>query len=337
MDRISILYQVQGVKKMVTIKSIPGVAVFRDVRNSLKKHPTKKYSTRSLGIIKHIVVHHSLTKSGSAEAYARYHVETNGWPGIGYHFHIAKDGSVDWTNSLETISYHVGNSNKTSVGIVLTGDFRVEKPTVAQMNSLIALIRYLQKLLNIPTTNVKGHSEMPGYSWKQCPCIDMNDLRKKVDGSFELPKKTQANTPTPDYYVVQRGDTLSNIAKHVNATIDQLLKWNPEIKDPNKIQIGQRIRIKPVTSNTKSVSSAKYTLPDGILKLGDKGEKVKKLQEVLNAINFKCGEADGIYGPKTRDAVRRFQSMYAALKDDGIYGPQTKQFLYQELKKRGLI
>jgi N-acetylmuramoyl-L-alanine amidase len=325
---------------MVVIKDIPGVQVFRDIRDSLKKHPTKKYKTRSLGVITHIVVHHSLTKTGSAKAYAEYHVDTNGWPGIGYHFHIAKDGSVDWTNSLETISYHVGNSNKTSVGIVLTGDFRVEKPTEAQIKSLIALIRYLQKLLNIPITNVKGHSEMPGYSWKECPCIDMNDLRKKVDNAFVLPNKPKAKTAMPDYYIVQTGDTLSNIAKHVGVSVEQLLKWNPEIKDPNKIQVGQRIRLKPLTSessNTKSVSSAKYTLPDGILKLGDKGEKVKQLQEVLNAIKFKCGEADGVYGPKTQDAVRRFQSMYKDLKDDGIYGPQTKQFLYQELKKRGLI
>ncbi|OXB94689.1 N-acetylmuramoyl-L-alanine amidase [Parageobacillus galactosidasius] len=329
---------------MVAIKDIPGVQVFRDIRNSLKKHPTKKYKTRSLGVITHIVVHHSLTKTGSAKAYAEYHVDTNGWPGIGYHFHIAKDGSVDWTNSLETISYHVGNSNKTSIGIVLTGDFRVEKPTEAQMNSLIALIRYLKKLLSIPTTNVKGHSEMPGYSWKQCPCIDMNDLRKKVDSSFALPQKPQNNTPTPDYYVVQRGDTLWNIAKHLNTTVQQILQWNPEIKDPNKLQIGQRIRLKPSASNNASSGTnastpakTKYVLPDGILKLGDKGEKVKQLQKALNAINFKCGKADGIYGPKTQDAVRRFQSMYAALKDDGIYGPQTKQFLYQELKKRGLI
>jgi N-acetylmuramoyl-L-alanine amidase len=327
---------------MVTIKEIPGVAVFRDVRKSLKKHPTEKYDTRSLRTIKHIVVHHSLTKSGSAEAYAEFHVDTNGWPGIGYHFHIAKDGSVDWTNSLETISYHVGNSNKTSVGIVLTGDFRVEKPTEAQIKSLITLIRYLQKLLNIPITNVKGHSEMPGYSWKECPCIDMNDLRKKVDNAFVLPSKPKAKTAMPDYYVVQPGDTLSNIAKHVGVSVEQLLKWNPEIKDPNKIQVGQRIRLKPSNSSSKSTASiptkkTKYVLPDGILKLGNKGTKVKQLQEALNAINFNCGKADGIYGPQTQKAVKDFQSAHKGLKVDGIYGPQTKQALYEELKKRGLI
>jgi N-acetylmuramoyl-L-alanine amidase len=327
---------------MVAIKRIPGVLGFRDLRKSLPKHPTEKYDPRPLGVIKHIVVHHSLTKSGSAEAYAKFHIDKNGWPGIGYHFHIGKDGIVDWTNDLETISYHVGKSNRTSVGIVLTGDFRVEKPTEAQMISLIALIRYLQKLLNIPTTNVKGHSEMPGYSWKQCPCIDMNDLRKKIDSSFVLPKKTQTSASTPDYYVIQRGDTLSNIAKHVNATIDQLLKWNPEIKDPNKIQVGQRIRLKPSNSPSKSTTSTptkktKYVLPDGILKLGNKGTKVKQLQEALNAINFNCGKADGIYGPQTQKAVKDFQSAHKELKADGIYGPQTKQVLYQELKKRGLI
>jgi N-acetylmuramoyl-L-alanine amidase len=326
---------------MVEIKSIPGVAVFRDVRNKLKKHPSKRYSTRSLGVIKHIVVHHSLTKSGSAEAYANYHVNTNGWPGIGYHFHIAKDGSVDWTNSLETISYHVGNSNRTSVGIVLTGDFRTEKPTAAQMHSLVLLIQYLQKLLNIPTSNVKGHSEMPGYSWKECPCINMNQLRKDVDSKYEGNKTSTTNRPSPDAYIVQKGDTLSNIAKHVGVSLKELLSWNPQIKDPNKIQVGQEIRLKPTTTSSSSKKTATkketFTLPNGILKRGSKGEAVKQLQKALNAVNFKCGTVDGIYGPKTEDAVRRFQSMYAALKNDGIYGPNTKKYLEQELKRKGLL
>jgi N-acetylmuramoyl-L-alanine amidase len=327
---------------MFMIRDIPGVIGFRDLRKSLPKHPSKKYESRSLQQIKHIVVHHSLTKSGSAKAYAEYHINTNGWPGIGYHFHIGKDGIVDWTNELEVKSYHVGNSNRSSVGIVLTGDFRVEKPTKEQMTSLIALIRFLQKLLNVPTSNVKGHSEMPGYSWKPCPCIDMNELRKNVDSAYIMPKKPQAEPEIPAYYIIQPGDTLWQIANNVaGITVDELLKLNPEIKNPNLLKVGQRIKFKKEAAKAPTTKPApvkqKLVLPDGILKLGDRGTKVKQLQEALNAINFNCDKADGIYGPKTRDAVRRFQSMYAALKNDGIYGPKTKQFLYQELKKRGLV
>lgn len=78
-------------------------------------------------------------------------------------------------------------------------------------------------------------------------------------------------------------------------------------------------------------SEVVYNLPQGILKRGDEGEKVKSLQRVLNAVNFKCGAVDGKYGPKTEDAVKRFQSMYADLVDDGIYGPHTRSFLLKVL------
>jgi hypothetical protein len=44
-------------------------------------------------------------------------------------------------------------------------------------------------------------------------------------------------------YVVKPGDNLTKIAKMVNSTVEELMKNNPEIKDPNKIDIGQEIVI----------------------------------------------------------------------------------------------
>ncbi|WP_268876566.1 peptidoglycan-binding domain-containing protein [Litchfieldia alkalitelluris] len=72
-------------------------------------------------------------------------------------------------------------------------------------------------------------------------------------------------------------------------------------------------------------------LPNGILRRGDRGDNVREVQRALDRVNFDPGPIDGIYGPKTEDAVRRFQSMYAALADDGIYGPNTKRYLEREL------
>ncbi|WP_144523775.1 peptidoglycan-binding domain-containing protein, partial [Bacillus pumilus] len=40
---------------------------------------------------------------------------------------------------------------------------------------------------------------------------------------------------------------------------------------------------------------------------------------------------DGYYGPKTADAVKRFQMMHG-LVADGIYGPETKSALKKALK-----
>lgn len=45
------------------------------------------------------------------------------------------------------------------------------------------------------------------------------------------------------YYKVKKGDTLSKIAKNYKTTINQLVKWN-KIKNPNLINVGQKLRVK---------------------------------------------------------------------------------------------
>ena len=48
----------------------------------------------------------------------------------------------------------------------------------------------------------------------------------------------------PVYYVVKAGDNLSAIAKKYKVNLNDLIKRNPQIKNPNLISIGQKIRIK---------------------------------------------------------------------------------------------
>lgn len=59
-----------------------------------------------------------------------------------------------------------------------------------------------------------------------------------------LPDKP-APKPTPkvEYYVVKKGDNLTKIAKKYKTTVAQLVKWN-NIKNPNLIRIGQKLRVK---------------------------------------------------------------------------------------------
>ena len=59
----------------------------------------------------------------------------------------------------------------------------------------------------------------------------------------EVNKLLNNNATTAKYYVIQAGDNLSTIAKKHNTTINQLVSWN-NIKNPNLIYIGQKIRVK---------------------------------------------------------------------------------------------
>jgi N-acetylmuramoyl-L-alanine amidase len=158
-----------------------------DLRGKLQVHATRKYPKRKLTEIHSIAEHHSLTFSGSPESFARYHVETNGWPGIAYAYVIGRDGTIYWCNDWDTLTYHVGNSNRWSIGICMVGDFRTQKPTEAQYAAALELTKYLKDALpNV--SNVLGHSQYPGYSWKECPVISMDQFRKDVEELYMIEK-----------------------------------------------------------------------------------------------------------------------------------------------------
>ncbi|MBU2714502.1 LysM peptidoglycan-binding domain-containing protein, partial [Zooshikella harenae] len=57
---------------------------------------------------------------------------------------------------------------------------------------------------------------------------------------------TNIRIPEPscdDSYVIQRGDTLGNLAKKHDTTVDEILKENKDIKDPDKIYAGYELKI----------------------------------------------------------------------------------------------
>ena len=54
-------------------------------------------------------------------------------------------------------------------------------------------------------------------------------------------------------YSIKSGDTLSQIAKKQGTTLKALLAANPGIKDPNKIRVGQKIKLGSPVKNRKSV------------------------------------------------------------------------------------
>ncbi|BAZ47432.1 peptidoglycan-binding protein [Nostoc ellipsosporum NOK] len=58
------------------------------------------------------------------------------------------------------------------------------------------------------------------------------------------------------------------------------------------------------------------------LQLGSTGDDVKGVQKSLNVHGFGPLAEDGIFGPKTESAVKKYQSNHG-LTPDGIIGPKT--------------
>ena len=66
-----------------------------------------------------------------------------------------------------------------------------------------------------------------------------------------------------------------------------------------------------------------------LLKTGSQGDEVKRLQERLKALGYYAGEADGQFGPGTRDAVLLFQNQHMIVAD-GVAGDATRALLYSD-------
>ncbi len=77
--------------------------------------------------------------------------------------------------------------------------------------------------------------------------------------------------------------------------------------------------VNPVSSS--SGHRAMAPPPPPTLKKGSKGAAVEQLQSLLTQAGYRCA-VDGDFGPKTADAVRRFQRAHG-LAVDGVVGPKT--------------
>ena len=98
-----------------------------------------------------------------------------GWLGIGYHFVILTDGTIQNGRDLESLGSHVLGYNDESLGICLIGGIdksgkSVDNFTPQQKASLRALIDWLKS--KYPKAMVQGHRDFPGVS-KDCPCFDV--------------------------------------------------------------------------------------------------------------------------------------------------------------------
>ncbi len=128
-----------------------------------------------------VVVHHSATENGNAAIFDKMHREQYHWEGIGYDFVIGNgtdsgDGQVEvtfrWRKQIPGAHCRATPNNwanKNGVGICLVGDFNRTVPTARQMQSLLKLIRFLQKRYGIPRSRIYGHNSTPGARVTDCP------------------------------------------------------------------------------------------------------------------------------------------------------------------------
>ena len=92
-----------------------------------------------------IVVHHTGNPTDddlSAEEIHESH-KAQGWAGIGYHYVIRKDGTIEEGRPVWSVGAHAYGRNRDTLGIHVCGNFEIATPTEMQLNSLAELIGWL--------------------------------------------------------------------------------------------------------------------------------------------------------------------------------------------------
>lgn len=108
------------------------------------------------------------------------------WKGIGYHFVVRRDGSIENGRPIEEVGAHVVGHNRHSIGICYEGGkdwngVNTDTRTPEQVKVLRRLVEEMHRLF--PNALIVGHHDLnPG---KKCPCFDAVteywDLQPKND------------------------------------------------------------------------------------------------------------------------------------------------------------
>lgn len=142
---------------------------------------------RPMGEVKRVTIHHEGSEKPNNDVMPfdvvatlrlihGQHRKRMGAGDIGYHFIIDRTGMIwqgrDWVYQ----GAHTSGANVNNLGVMLLGNFEIQRPTQAQLDSLHSLVASLVRKFGLtPSRDIHGHSD---FCKTQCPG---NNLRSQVD------------------------------------------------------------------------------------------------------------------------------------------------------------
>jgi len=152
----------------------------RETNLNFTRTPANRSSTAKY------IIHHSYSGDVSAQTIHGWHL-ARGWLGIGYHFVIRHNGNIERGRAERTIGAHARGHNNDSIGICLTGNFMINVPSKAQLESLVWLLKdYLfPRYGELP---VGGHED---YQATLCPGAKFpwDTFRTMMEGEEEMAER----------------------------------------------------------------------------------------------------------------------------------------------------
>jgi len=129
--------------------------------------------------VSRLTVHHAGTQSGITgpgqfRGWQSWHMSGQGWPDIAYHVLIGVDGTVyegrdpafrgDTGTTYDTTGHFL---------VVVEGNFEVEEPTAAQLESLKAVLAWAAEHYGVAPSTISGHGDHAATS---CPGRNLEGL-----------------------------------------------------------------------------------------------------------------------------------------------------------------
>ena len=155
-----------------------GAKVSAVSRNSWAVTPANPAKMKRMGAVKRITIHHEGSAKPNNDSTAAQvaatlrliqsqHHKRMGAGDIGYHFIIDRTGTIwqgrDWAYQ----GAHTSGANANNIGVMLLGNFEIQKPTSAQIGSLNSLVISLVRRYGLnPRADIYGHSD---FCNTQCP------------------------------------------------------------------------------------------------------------------------------------------------------------------------
>lgn len=317
-----------------------------------------------------IIIHHADASVCDAATIHQWH-KGNGWAGIGYHFVVRKNGTIQRGRPENTIGAHASGSNSDSIGICFEGAYMTESIPDAQKKAGKELVAYLKAKYGI--NKVLRHSEVCPTS---CPGVKFPFSEiAGVAASSTTVNTTTAGTSYAKEDCLGKGDKGADVRKLQtmlislgyscgDAGVDGDFGNGTEsaVKSFQKA-IGLKVdglAGKNTITKLRSLYANKKTTENTPVK-NDTPKTVKtdnwiaRLQAECNAQGFSKQAVDGIKGPKTLagcptlkkgasgNITRLLQEKLISLGyncgscgADGKFGADTKNAVIAYQKKSGL-
>ena len=107
-----------------------------------------------------------------------------------------------------------------------------------------------------PSQSTVDMGTTPSFTQRpETPKINQQMSQAQRDAEDQSQSQLSISKPAiPNSTLIQRGDTLSTIARQNDTTVAELMRLNPQIKDPNKIFAGTTLNLPPFTGSSAAAT-----------------------------------------------------------------------------------